>query len=78
MFQTHALADIIKIAAIRIAGHGQRGGGEHSGFKIFKKGLLQDLGNVKRRRLQHNMGLSSTRAAAFTAIFDPEDCVLVC
>ena len=77
MFQTYALADIIKVSAIRIACHGQRSRSQNSGFKVFKERLLQDLRYVNWRRLQHNVGLPAARPTAFAAILDPEDRVLV-
>ena len=78
MFQAHALADIVKATAIRIAGNGQRCRGEHGSFKVFKERLLQDLRHVNRCCLQHNVRLPAARATPFAAIFNPEDRVLVC
>ena len=51
MLQAYALADIIKVAAIRIARHRQRGRGQDSGFQIFKQRLFQDLRDIDRRCL---------------------------
>ena len=77
VLQAHALAHIIKAAAIGSAGHGQRGGGQDRRLQVFKKRLFEDLRNINGRCLQHNMGLSAPRAPPFAAVFDPENGVLV-
>jgi len=77
MVQTNALPHVFKIAAIRSAGHGQRGRGQDGRFHVFKQRLLQDLRNINRGGLQHNVGLPAARPARLAAVFEPEDRVLI-